>query len=141
MIYFCAEILPLIVALEPDVKLRIIGSSPTPEIAALASDRVEVLGFVPETKPFLETSVISIAPLRFGGLRGVLHEYRADGGRDHAPLRFVGVGQRVAHEVHAAALPGGLEHLGSSGLDPQMGVGDDQLHTPQAAPHEASQEL
>ena len=75
MIYFCAEILPLIVALEPDVKLRIIGSSPTPEIAALASDRVEALGFVPETKPFLETSVISIAPLRFGGgMKGKIGE-------------------------------------------------------------------
>jgi glycosyltransferase involved in cell wall biosynthesis len=75
MLYFCGEILPLIVDAEPDVKLRIIGSAPTAEITALASDQVEVLGFVPETRPFLETSAISIAPLRFGGgLKGKIGE-------------------------------------------------------------------
>src|SRR5439155_6908400 len=32
-------------------------------------------GFVPETRPFLETSVISIAPLRFGGgMKGKIGE-------------------------------------------------------------------
>jgi glycosyltransferase involved in cell wall biosynthesis len=75
MIYFCGQILPLIVAAEPQVKLRIIGSSPTHEITALASDRIEVLGFVPDTKPFLQSSVISIAPLRFGGgMKGKIGE-------------------------------------------------------------------
>lgn len=75
MIYFCGDILPLIVEAEPDVRLRIIGSSPPTEIAALASDHVEVLGFVPEVKPFLEASAISIAPLRFGGgIKGKIGE-------------------------------------------------------------------
>jgi hypothetical protein len=35
--------------------------------------------------------------------------------------------QRVAHEVHAATLPGGVEHLGYGSLDALMGVGHDQL--------------
>jgi glycosyltransferase involved in cell wall biosynthesis len=36
---------------------------------------VEVLGYVPETKPFLETSAVSIAPLRFGaGMKGKIGE-------------------------------------------------------------------
>ncbi len=75
MAWFCGEILPLIVAAEPDVRLRIIGGSPTPEITALASDRVDVLGFVPETRPLLATSAISIAPLRFGGgMKGKIGE-------------------------------------------------------------------
>ncbi|CAH1202358.1 conserved hypothetical protein [Candidatus Nitrotoga sp. BS] len=75
MLYFCAEILPLIVAAEPSVKLRIIGGPQTPEIAELVSDHVDVMGFVPETKPFLETSAISIAPLRFGGgMKGKIGE-------------------------------------------------------------------
>jgi len=75
IVYFCAEILPLIVAAEPEVKLKIIGSSPTAEIVALASDHVDVLGFVPETKPYLEASAISIAPLRFGGgMKGKIGE-------------------------------------------------------------------
>jgi glycosyltransferase involved in cell wall biosynthesis len=75
MLYFCGEILPPIVAAVPDVRLRIIGSSPDPEITALASSHVEVLGFVPETRPYLETSAISIAPLRFGGgMKGKIGE-------------------------------------------------------------------
>jgi len=75
MVYFCGEILPRIVAAEPDVRLRIIGSSPGPEIAELASKHVEVIGFVRETKPYLETSAISIAPLRFGGgMKGKIGE-------------------------------------------------------------------
>lgn len=75
MRYFCAEILPLIIAAEPDVNLRIIGGPQTAEIAELASPHVEVLGFVPETRPFFETSAISIAPLRFGGgMKGKIGE-------------------------------------------------------------------
>jgi glycosyltransferase involved in cell wall biosynthesis len=75
MRYFCSEILPLIIRAEPEVKLRIVGGPQTAEISELASDHVEVLGFVPETKPFLETSAISIAPLRFGGgMKGKIGE-------------------------------------------------------------------
>jgi hypothetical protein len=36
----------------------------------------------------------------------------ADHGGDHLALAFVGMGQRVAHEMDPAALPGGAEHLG-----------------------------
>ena len=75
MRYFCGEILPLIIRAEPEVKLRIVGGPQTPEISALASGHVEVLGFVPETQPFLETSAISVAPLRFGGgMKGKIGE-------------------------------------------------------------------
>jgi glycosyltransferase involved in cell wall biosynthesis len=75
MRHFCGEILPLIAEAVPEVRLRIIGNAPPPEIARLASERVEVLGYVPETKPFLETSTVSIAPLRFGaGMKGKIGE-------------------------------------------------------------------
>ena len=75
MRHFCGEILPLIAEAVPEVRLRIIGNAPPPEIARLASERVEVLGYVPETKPFLETSAVSIAPLRFGaGMKGKIGE-------------------------------------------------------------------
>src|SRR4029077_10584582 len=43
MTYFCGEILPLIIAAEPDARLRIIGSSPPPEIAAPPPAPIEVL--------------------------------------------------------------------------------------------------
>ena len=75
MCYFCGNILPLIAEAVPEVRLRIIGNAPPPEIAQLATERVEVLGYVAETKPFLETSAISIAPLRFGaGMKGKIGE-------------------------------------------------------------------
>jgi hypothetical protein len=48
--------------------------------------------------------------------------------------------QRVAHEVHAATLPSGVEHLGDGGLDALMGVRDDQLDAAQAAAGELAQE-
>lgn len=75
MVYFCREILPLIVAAEPDVRLRIIGGPVESEVATLASQYVQVLGFVPDTRPFLETSAVSVAPLRFGGgMKGKIGE-------------------------------------------------------------------
>jgi hypothetical protein len=46
-----------------------------------------------------------------GGFLRFLGEGRADGGRHHLPLLGTDVGQRVPHEVHAAALPGGAEYL------------------------------
>jgi len=48
--------------------------------------------------------------------------------------------QRVAHEVDAATLPAGVEHLGHSGLDALAGVGDDELDAAQAAAGELAQE-
>lgn len=75
MHYFCGEILPLIIQVEPEAKLRIVGGPQITEISELASAHVEVLGFVPETKPILESSAISIAPLRFGGgMKGKIGE-------------------------------------------------------------------
>lgn len=75
MRYFCKDVLPIIAEAEPQVRLRIVGNAPTPEVLQLASERVEVLGYVPETRPFLEASAISIAPLRFGGgMKGKIGE-------------------------------------------------------------------
>lgn len=67
MLYFCHQVLPLIVSTRSQVKLKIIGSNPPDSILNLASDQVEVLGYVPETAPYLESAHISLAPLRYGG--------------------------------------------------------------------------
>jgi len=40
---------------------------------------------------------------------------------------LAGKRERVAHEVDASTLPGGIEHLTDGGLDALVGVGDDQL--------------
>lgn len=76
--YFVNEVLPLIVVAIPDVRLRLIGFAPPPEVLALSSDNVEVLGYVEETAPFLDSSYISIAPIRFGaGVKGKIGDAMA----------------------------------------------------------------
>ena len=54
---------------------------------------------------------------------------------------LIGVSQRAAHEVDAAAPPGGAENLGDGGLQPLMGVGDDELDAAQAPPRQLAQEF
>ena len=82
-----------------------------------------------------------MAPLLARGLGVVLGEGGADPGRDDAALRPAGVRHGVAHEVHAAALPGGAEHLGNGGLQSLVRVRYDQLDAAQAAAGQAAQEL
>lgn len=67
MLYFCREIMPSIVAKYPRARLKIIGSHPPPLIEALASNSIEILGYVPDTSPHLKKAYISVAPLRYGG--------------------------------------------------------------------------
>lgn len=67
MNYFCQEVFPLILAKEPSAILRIIGTVQLPHLDVRVSGSIEQLGFVADTRPFLETSIISVAPLRFGG--------------------------------------------------------------------------
>ena len=80
------------------------------------------------------------APLPAGRLGVVLGEGGGDEGGDDTPALAAGMGQDIAHEVDAAALPGGAEHLGDRGLDAFVSVGDDQLDASEAAPGELAQE-
>jgi glycosyltransferase involved in cell wall biosynthesis len=80
VLYFCKDILPLLNKRFPDIKVTIVGSSPPPQIVELSSDQINVVGFVPDTKPYLLSSSISIAPLRFGaGMKGKIGEAMAHG--------------------------------------------------------------
>ncbi len=80
MLWFCREALPLIAESVPEVRLKIIGSNVPQIVRALASSRVEVLGFVPETTSHLRASAVSVAPLRFGaGMKGKVGEALALG--------------------------------------------------------------
>lgn len=78
MVWFVNDVLPIIMATRPDVRLQIVGYGPTPEVLALASPHVEVVGYVPETAPYLESAYISVAPLRYGaGVKGKIGEAMA----------------------------------------------------------------
>ena len=50
------------------------------------------------------------------------------------------MGQRIAHEMNSAALPGGVHDLGDSCLDADMGVGCDEFYSAQATKGQFSKE-
>jgi sugar transferase (PEP-CTERM/EpsH1 system associated) len=68
MLYFHREILPLVRADEPDVRLSIVGRAPTPAVKKLADDLgITVTGRVDDVRPFMEAASVYIVPLRIGG--------------------------------------------------------------------------
>jgi GT2 family glycosyltransferase/glycosyltransferase involved in cell wall biosynthesis len=74
--WFSSEVWPIIIKHKPDARFLIIGSDPTEEVLALAEiEGIEVTGYVPETKPYLEMAAVSVAPLRYGGgMKGKVNE-------------------------------------------------------------------
>jgi len=67
--WFAADILPLIRRRLPDCSLAVVGRLPTGEIRRLAEAdaRIQVTGTVPDVRPYLWESAVSIVPLRVGG--------------------------------------------------------------------------
>src|SRR5262249_21924697 len=52
----------------PTATLAIVGRTPPPNISQLAADsRIQVTGTVPDIRPYLWNSAVSIVPLRIGG--------------------------------------------------------------------------
>ena len=78
--YLLEEIFPLVQESIEDVKLYIVGDNVTPEIAAYGSERVRVLGYVPDIDPLFQSCRVFVAPLRFGaGVKGKIGEALAYG--------------------------------------------------------------
>lgn len=69
ILYFTREILPGIHARRPDCTLTVVGRKPPSEIKSLAAadNRIRVTGTVPDVRPYLWGSSVSIVPLRVGG--------------------------------------------------------------------------
>jgi glycosyltransferase involved in cell wall biosynthesis len=76
--YMLREIVPLIRRRRPATSMAIVGRNPAPEILALArrvpSGRgplgepgIQVTGTVPDVRPYLWGSLVSVVPLRIGG--------------------------------------------------------------------------
>ncbi|MEI7526236.1 MAG: glycosyltransferase [Mariniphaga sp.] len=79
--WFAEMIWPIIFNAVPTAEFLVIGSDPTPEILALDKvPGIRVLGYVPETKPFLEKAAVSVAPMLVGGgMKGKVNEAMAHG--------------------------------------------------------------
>jgi glycosyltransferase involved in cell wall biosynthesis len=66
---FVSQILPLIRRRRPDCSVVIVGRDPAPEILALAEadSNLRVTGTVPDVRPYLWGSTVSIVPIYIGG--------------------------------------------------------------------------
>ena len=76
------QILPLVWKVYPGVNLHLVGSNPTSDVVALASDRVHVTGYVSDAdlSEYYRASRVAIAPLRFGGgMKGKVLESMRNG--------------------------------------------------------------
>jgi hypothetical protein len=80
-----------------------------------------------DRRPQLFGDFASLQPGRFGV---VLRKGGGDEGGDHAPSALSRMGERIAHEVDAAALPAGGQHLRHRGLDAFVRIRDHQLDCP-----------
>jgi sugar transferase (PEP-CTERM/EpsH1 system associated) len=70
VIWFAAEILPLIQASVPAAQFQIVGSNPSPEVLKLARrDGVFVSGRVADVRPYIAHATASVAPMRIA--RGI----------------------------------------------------------------------
>ena len=77
--WLAAEVMPLVWRRDPEIRLFVIGSNIADGDRALASDRVEIVGWVPDITEALHRYRLTVAPLRFGaGLKGkVLSSFAA----------------------------------------------------------------
>ena len=67
--WFVQDALPALRQRWPQLRLHIVGRSPTAEVCALAGDAVAVSGTVPDVRPYLQHAAVVVAPLRLA--RGV----------------------------------------------------------------------
>jgi polysaccharide biosynthesis protein PslH len=65
--HFCEDILPALRVSVDDVRVRLVGNAPSPEVLALCKDGVTVTGYVPDVVPYLDAADVVVCPLRIGG--------------------------------------------------------------------------
>jgi len=69
--FLVKEIMPLVWHENSTIKLTLLGSNPTKEVQELASNKVEVTGYVEDVSDYFNQNRIFVAPLRFGaGMKG-----------------------------------------------------------------------
>jgi glycosyltransferase involved in cell wall biosynthesis len=66
-LWLAREIMPALLAQQPEARLRIVGSSAPPEILDLASAAVEVIADAPSIAPHMDAAAVVVAPVRVGG--------------------------------------------------------------------------
>ncbi len=78
--YLLDEVLPLVHARLPDVRVYIVGNAPPESVRARAGYHVIVTGYVPDVAPYLAGCRLTVAPLRYGaGVKGKINMSMAHG--------------------------------------------------------------
>jgi glycosyltransferase involved in cell wall biosynthesis len=69
VLYFVRAVLPLIRKKRPETTLAVVGRTPPPKLLALGAEvpNIKITGTVPDIRPYLWGSAVSIVPLRIGG--------------------------------------------------------------------------
>ncbi len=69
------DVMPLVWRDVPSARVLLVGNVPPPEVEALAGERVQVVGYVPDLGPWYAQARVSVSPLRFGsGVKGKIIE-------------------------------------------------------------------
>jgi sugar transferase (PEP-CTERM/EpsH1 system associated) len=81
VLYLVRDIMPHIWINQPNVILKIVGKDPTPDIQVLDKHKgIQVIGSVPDLRPYLHTSTIAVTPIRYGvGIQNKVLEAMACG--------------------------------------------------------------
>jgi len=78
--FLVREVMPLVWARVGEVPVTIVGGSAPPEVEALAGPQVEVVGWVQDLHPLLESARALVVPVRFGaGVKGKITQGLAAG--------------------------------------------------------------
>jgi glycosyltransferase involved in cell wall biosynthesis len=97
MLWFVRHVMPLIRQQLPAAKLHMIGSKMPDVIQALASENVIAHGHVENVRPFFESCLLSIAPLRWGaGVKGKINQSMSFG----VPVVSTTIGAEGMHLTH-----------------------------------------
>ena len=76
-VWFVGEVMPIVTAAMPGVRLFLIGSNPSSEVLSLAGDQVVVTGFVSDEvlADYYRKARLAVAPLQYGaGMKGKVIE-------------------------------------------------------------------
>jgi glycosyltransferase involved in cell wall biosynthesis len=66
VLYVVDEIMPRLWKHDAALKLHVVGADPTPAVRSLDGDLVNVVGHVADPRPWLDRTLVHVAPMRFG---------------------------------------------------------------------------